>query len=50
MSFSALLISSTLIVPLPSFADRIVPIRQGTTLAVGCDLINGDDFTDTTKV
>jgi hypothetical protein len=48
--FSALLISSILIAPLPSFADRIVAIRQGTTLAIGCDLSSNDDFIDTTKV
>ena len=47
---SALLISSTL-VPSSSFADRIVAIRQGTTLGIGCDLSsNDDDFIPTTKV
>jgi uncharacterized membrane protein len=45
--FSALII---LIVPLPSFADRIIVVRQGATLDVGCDLSNNDDFIDTTKV
>ena len=45
--FSALLI---LIVPAPSFADRIVTIRQGATLEVGCNLSSGDDFIGTTKV
>ena len=49
LSFSVLSIAST-IVPLPSFADRIVPIRQGTTLAIGCDLDDDDDFVDTIKV
>ena len=47
LSFSALII---LIVPLPSFADRIVTIRQYTTLAVGCDLNSSDDLVGTTKV
>jgi hypothetical protein len=47
--FSALLISSTL-VPSPSFADRIVTIRQDTTLDIGCDLSSNDDFITTTKV
>src|ERR1051325_6080123 len=54
ISFSAvLLLFSTLIiviVPSPSFADRIIPIRQYTTLAVGCDLSGNDDFIGTTKV
>jgi hypothetical protein len=45
---SALLI---LIVPLPSFADRIIIVRQHTTLAVGCDLGNNIEyFANTTKV
>ena len=44
--FSALLI---LIVPAPSFADRIVTIRQGATLKVGCDLSSGDDFIGTKR-
>jgi hypothetical protein len=39
LSFSALV----LIIPLPSFADRIVSIHQYTTLAIGCDL-NSDDY------
>jgi hypothetical protein len=39
-----------LIVPLPSFADRIVTIHQYITLAIGCDLSNGDDFIGDTKV
>ena len=46
LSFSAFF----LIVPLPGFANRIVAIRQYTTLAVGYDLSNGDDFITTTKV
>ena len=46
LSFSALLI---LIVPLPSFADRIVTMRQYTTLAIGCDLSNNYEFTTATK-
>ena len=45
--FSALLI---LIVPTLGFADRIVTIRQGATLEVGCNLSSGDDFIDTTKI
>jgi hypothetical protein len=45
---SALLISSTLVQS--SFADRIVAIRQGTTLDIGCDLSSNDDFITTTKV
>lgn len=45
LSFSVLsLVLILVIVPLPSFADRIVAIRQGTTLAVSCDLSNGNDF------
>jgi hypothetical protein len=47
LSFLALLI---LIVPIPSFADRIVTVRQGATLAIGCDLGTNDDFRDATKV
>jgi hypothetical protein len=47
LPFSALLIS---IVPLPSFADRIVTMRQYATLAIGCDLSNNDDFASSTKV
>ena len=48
LSFSALLL---IIVPLPGFADRIVAIRQYTTLTIGCDINNNDkDFIDTTKV
>ncbi len=35
---------------MPSFADRIVAIRQGTTLDIGCDLSSNDDFITTTKV
>ena len=50
VSFSAvILLFSALIVPSPSFADRIVTVRQYATLAVGCDLSSGDDFIDTTK-
>jgi hypothetical protein len=45
LSFSALV----LIVPLPSFADRIVSIHQYTTLAIGCDLNGDDDFIYPTK-
>jgi len=44
--FSALL----LLVPLPSFADRIVTIRQGITLAIGCDVTKNNDFMDATKI
>jgi hypothetical protein len=51
ISFSAvILLFSVLIiviVPSPSFADRIIPIRQYTTLAVGCDL---SGFIGTTKI
>ena len=47
LSFSALLI---LLVPIPSFADRIVTVRQYTTLAVGCDLNSNEDFIGTTKI
>jgi ABC-type multidrug transport system ATPase subunit len=51
ISFAAtILISSSIVLPLPSFADRIYAIHQGTTLALGCDLSNGDDFIATTKV
>jgi hypothetical protein len=48
ISFAALLIASTAVHPIPSFADRIYVIRQGTTLALGCDLT--DDFITATKV
>jgi hypothetical protein len=47
--FSVLSIALIVVVPLPSFADRIAIIRQGTTLAIGCGLGDDDDFTDTTK-
>jgi hypothetical protein len=47
LSFSALII---LIIPLPSFADRIVTIHQYTTLAIGCDLSGNDNLIDTPKV
>jgi hypothetical protein len=50
LSFAALLIASILLVPIPSFADRIIAVRQGTTLALGCDLSNDDDLITTTKV
>jgi hypothetical protein len=50
ISFSAFSIALILVVPIPSFADRIVAIRQGTTLALGCDLRNDDDLITTTKV
>ena len=36
--------------PKPSFADRIIVVRQYTTLTVGCDLGNGNDVTDGTNV
>jgi hypothetical protein len=39
-----------LIVPLPSFADRIFTIHQYTTLAIGCDLNSSNDFIGTTKI
>ena len=45
LSFSALV----LIVPLPSFADRIVSIHQYNTLAIGCDLDSNDNFIYPTK-
>jgi hypothetical protein len=45
LSFSALV----LIVPLPSFADRIVSIHQYNTLAIGCDLDSDDNFIYPTK-
>ena len=50
LSFSVLSIALTVVVPMPSFADRIVAIRQGTTLAIGCDLDDDDDFMDAIKV
>ena len=52
LSFSAILIMLILVIvtPVPSFADRIVPMRQGTTLAISCDPNNTDNFIDTTKV
>ena len=51
ISFAAtILISSSIVLPLPSFADRIYAIHQGTTLALGCDRSNDEDFIATTKV
>ena len=51
MSLTAtILIASSIVPPLPSFADRIYAIHQGTTLALGCDLSNDNDFIATTKV
>jgi hypothetical protein len=54
VSFSAVILLFSapliLIVPSPSFADRIVTIRQGATLEVGCDLSSSDDFAGTTKI
>ena len=47
---ATILIASSIVLPLPSFADRIYAIHQGTTLALGCDLSNDDDFVATTKV
>jgi len=44
------LVPLILIFPVPSFADRIVTIRQGTTLAIGCDLSNYDDLDTSAKV
>jgi hypothetical protein len=49
ISLAVLLIASAIIHPLPSYANRIYVIRQGTTLALGCDLTD-DDFVATTKV
>ncbi|HJT47697.1 MAG TPA: hypothetical protein VJ729_05900 [Nitrososphaeraceae archaeon] len=46
---AVILLFSVLISPSPSFADRIVTIRQYTTLAVGCDLSGNDDLIGTTK-
>jgi hypothetical protein len=50
LSFAVLSIALLLAVPMPSFADRIYAIRQGTTLAIGCDPNNDDNFIDATKV
>ena len=44
------LVPLILIFPIPSFADRIVTIRQGITLAIGCDLSNHDDLDTSAKV
>ena len=49
LSFSVFSIALIVVVPL-SFADRIVAIRQGSMLAIGCDLGNNDDFMYTRKV
>jgi hypothetical protein len=38
------------VTPQPSFADRIIVVRQYTTLIVGCDLSNGNDVTYGTDV
>ena len=50
LSFSVLSIALIVVVPLPSFADRIVAIHQGTTLAIGCDLGDDDDSIYSRKV
>ena len=51
LSSLVLLVSLTFIVPLPIFADRIVTMHQGSTLAIGCDLIsNSNDFVYATKI
>jgi hypothetical protein len=39
-----------LVTPQPSFADRIIVVRQYTTLTVGCDLGNGNDVIEDTNV
>jgi hypothetical protein len=44
------LVPLILIFPIPSFADRIVTIHQGITLAIGCDLSNHDDSDTSAKV
>ena len=47
VSFLALILLFTaliLVFPRPSYADRIIVVRQYATLAVGCDLSNNDDF------
>jgi hypothetical protein len=44
------LMISPLCIPLSSFADRIYVIRAGTTISIGCDLSNDDDFIPTTKI
>ena len=49
LSFSVFSIALIVVVPL-SFADRIVAIRQGSMLAIGCDLGNNDEFMYTRKV
>jgi hypothetical protein len=48
LSFAVLIIESAIFLPLPSYADRIFVIPQGSTLALGCGL--DDDFIATTKV
>jgi hypothetical protein len=53
VSFLAAILSSSallLIVPLPISADRIVTIRQYTTVAFGCDISTVDNNFDTTKI
>jgi hypothetical protein len=52
LSFSAISITLILVIvaPLPSFADRIVAMRQGTTLAISCDPDNTDNFINTSIV
>jgi hypothetical protein len=49
LSFAALSIALLLAVPMPSFADRIYAIRQGITLAIGCDPNNDDNVIDATS-
>jgi hypothetical protein len=39
-----------LVTPQPSFADRIIVVRQYATLTVGCDLSNGNDVIDDKNV
>jgi hypothetical protein len=48
LSFAVLIIESAIFLLLPSYADRIFVITQGSTLALGCGL--DDDFIATTKV
>jgi hypothetical protein len=44
-----LLVATPMVVRL-SFADKIYPMRQGTTLALGCDIVNDRDFMTSTRV
>jgi hypothetical protein len=49
-AISVLSMALILVIPQPSFADRIIIVRQYTTLTVSCDLNNGNDVIDDTNI